>query len=68
MAVTTFITDDKGRKISAIISMKKYEQLLNDSEDLEEIRAYDKAMKRKHEFIPLENALKEIESSRKKKK
>lgn len=68
MSAETFITDDKGRKISVIVPIRKYKQLLSDAEDLEDIRAYDKAMHRKHEFVPLENALKEIESSRKKKK
>ena len=68
MAATTFITDDKGKRISAIVPIKKYEELLNEAEELEDIRAYDKAMRRKQEFIPLEEALKEIESNRKKKK
>ena len=68
MSVTTFVTDDKGKRISAIVPIKRYQQLLNESEDLEDIKAYDKAMRRKHEFIPLEIALKELESSRKRKK
>jgi hypothetical protein len=68
MPVTTFITDDKGKRLSAIVPIKKYQQLLHEAEDLEDIKAYDKAMRRKHEFIPLEQALKELDSSRKKKK
>ncbi len=68
MSAETYITDDKGRKISVILPMRKYKQLLSDAEDLGDIRAFDKAMRRKHEFVPLEKALKEIESSRKKKK
>ena len=61
-------TNDKGKRISAIVPIKKYEALLNEAEELEDIRAYDKAMRRKQEFIPLEEALKEIETSWKKKK
>ncbi len=68
MIATTFITNDKGKRISAIVPIKKYEHLLSDAEELEDIRAYDKAMRRKQEFIPLEEALKEIETNRKKKK
>lgn len=68
MATTTYITNDKGKRISAIVPIKKYEQLLNEAEELDDIRAYDKAMRRKHDFIPLEEALKEIETTRKKKK
>ena len=65
---TTFITDDKGKRISAIVPIKTYAQLLHEAEDMEDIKAYDKAMRRKQEFIPLEEALKEIKTIRKNKK
>ena len=68
MPATTFITDDKGKRISAIVPIKKYEQLLRDADDADDIKAFDRAMRKKQEFIPLEQALKELESSRKKKK
>ena len=68
MDVTTFVTNNKGKRISAIIPIKKYEQLLLEAEELEDIKAYDKAMSRKQEFVPLEVALKEIETTRKKKR
>ncbi len=67
MSSTTFITDNKGRKISAVLPIKKYEQLLEELEELEDIKAYDKAMKKKLEFVPLQQAFKEIDISRKKK-
>ena len=67
MGATTFVTNDKGQRISAIVPIKKYEQLLSEAEELEDIRAYDKAMRRKQEFIPLEDALKELKTIRKKK-
>jgi hypothetical protein len=68
MGVTTFITDEKGKRISAIVPIKKYQQLLNGLEELDDIKAYDQAMKGKQQFTPLEEALKEIESIKKKKK
>ncbi len=68
MSVTTFIIDEKGKRLSAVVPIKKYEQFLEESEELEDIRAYDKAMRRKQEFIPLEEALKELDKTRKKKK
>ncbi len=68
MVATTFIVNNKGERISAIVPMKKYEELLQESEELEDIRAYDKVMRSKKEFVPLEEALKEIETIRKKKK
>lgn len=51
MLSTTFIIDEKGKKISAIMPIKKYEQMLKELEDLEDIRAYDKAMSRKQKFV-----------------
>ncbi len=68
MASTTFITDEKGKRISAIVPIKKYEALLLEAEELEDIKAYDKAMGRKQEFVPLELAIEKIEVIRNKKK
>jgi hypothetical protein len=68
MLTTTFVTDAKGKRISAIVPIRKYEELLSDAEELEDIRAYDKAMHRKQEFVPLEEALNTIEQIAKKKK
>ena len=68
MSVTTFITDEKGKRLSAVVPIKKYEQFLEESEELEDIRAYDKAMRRKQEFVPLDQALKELGRTSKKKK
>ncbi len=68
MTVTTFIVDDKGHKISAIVPIKKYEQLISELEELEDMKAYDNAMKKKQKYIPLEAALKEADTLRKKTK
>lgn len=68
MPATTFITDDKGKRISAVVPIKKYQELLDKAEDKDDIRAFDKAMRRKQVFIPFEQALKELEASRKSKK
>jgi hypothetical protein len=68
MLSTTFITDGNGKKISAVLPIKQYQLLLEELEELDDIKAYDKAVSRKQEFIPLDQALKQIETSRKKKK
>ncbi len=64
----TFITDERGKRLSAVVPIKRYLQLLEEEDDKEDVKAYDKAMNRKHELIPLEQALKELEVTRKKKK
>ncbi len=63
-----FVVDAKGNKIGVFLSIKDYNKLLDELEELEDIKAFDKAMSRKQEFVPLEQALKEIEQPRKKKK
>ena len=50
------ITDKKGRKTGVILSIKDYEKLLNESEELAAVKAYDKA--KKQTYIPLREAIK----------
>ncbi len=64
----SFVVDAKGRKVSVLLPIKDYQKLLEELEELEDIKAYDKATNRKQEFIPLDKALKQIEATRKKKK
>lgn len=63
-----FVVDAKGKKVSVLLPIKDYQKLLEELEELDDIKAYDKANNRKQEFIPLDKALKEIEATRKKKK
>ncbi len=63
-----FVVDAKGKKVSVLLPIKEYQKLLDELEELEDIKAYDNATTRKQEFIPLDKALKEIEATRKKKK
>jgi hypothetical protein len=57
MLSTTFITDGNGKKISAVLPIKQYQQLLEELEDLADIRAYDKAKAKKETSIPLRDAI-----------
>jgi hypothetical protein len=65
MLSTTFITDGKGKKISAVLPIRQYQLLLEELEELEDIRAYDKAKARKEKPTPLRDA---IQQRRKKQK
>lgn len=60
-----FITDKKGKQISVIIPMKDYYFILEELEELEDIRLFDKAKKKKQSFINAEDAFKAIEYKRK---
>ena len=55
MLSATFITDSTGKKISAVLPIKQYQHLLKELEELDDIRAYDKAKARKEKPIPLRN-------------
>lgn len=66
MSATTFITDQKGNKISAILPIKTYRQLLEELEELEDIKRYDAAKKRKQVFVDAATAFKQIDAKRKK--
>ena len=57
MLSTTFITDGKGKKISAVVPIRQYQLLLEELEELEDIRAYDKAKARKEKPILLRDAI-----------
>ena len=65
-----FVTDAKGNKIAVLLPIKDYNKILGDLEELEDVKAYDKAVDRRRSktLSPLSQAIKEIEALRKKKK
>jgi hypothetical protein len=63
-----YITDTNGKAISVILPMKEFKSILEELEDLEDVRLYDKAKKSdKGIRIPMEDAFKKIEAKRKNK-
>jgi PHD/YefM family antitoxin component YafN of YafNO toxin-antitoxin module len=61
---TQFVTDDHGKKIAVILPIKEYNKMVDDLEELEDIKLYDAAKKGKQEFIDAEEAFREIEKKR----
>jgi len=62
-----FVKDEKGRDLGVFLTKSDFDKLLDEIEDLEDIKAYDGAKSRTgQEFIPFEQALKEIKQSRNK--
>ena len=51
------IVNEDGKPVSVILSISTYKKILDDLEELEEIRAYDKAKKSNDEILPFEEAL-----------
>ena len=52
-----YITDKKGKKISVVISITQYKKMLENLEELEDIRLYDAVKTRKEKSIPFNQYL-----------
>ena len=67
MSITEqIITNKKGKAIAVQIPVSQYKKLLELAEEMEDIKAYDKAVNRKHQFIPFAEAVKELKAKSKK--
>jgi PHD/YefM family antitoxin component YafN of YafNO toxin-antitoxin module len=62
-----FVTDKRGNKVAVLVPIKSYNKMLEDLQEIEDIKAYDKIMSRKQQFIPLDKAIEQIETARKRK-
>ena len=60
-----FVTDRRGKKVAVVLAIEDYQKLLEEIEELESIRAYDAAKASGEEPVPFEEAIQEIERSRK---
>ncbi len=58
-----YIVDTNGRKIAVQIPLEFFDQLIADSEELEDIKEYRKAKIHKSEPVPFEQAFHEIEDA-----
>lgn len=60
-----YIKDTAGKKL-VIISAKQFDSMMEELEELEDIKRYDAAKKRKQKFVDADTAFKQIEAKRKK--
>ena len=61
-----YITDTKGKKISAILPMKEFKTIIDELEELEDIKLYDESKNDNEASVPKIKAMKMIEAERKK--
>jgi hypothetical protein len=59
-----FVTDENGVKIAVVLDIEEYERLLEDAEDFEAVREYEKAKAAGERPIPLDQAIAEIRRNR----
>jgi hypothetical protein len=63
-----YVTDSNGKAISVLLPMNEFKSILEELEDIEDVRLYDKAKKNDDGVrIPMDEAFKKIEAKRKKK-
>jgi hypothetical protein len=55
-----FLTDNKGNKTGVVLSMKQYQKLIEDAEDLDAVRAYDHAKKNAGKTRSFDEFVKEL--------
>jgi len=55
-----YVTDTQWKKVSVVLPIRSYKKILAELEELEDLRAYDRAKARKSESIPFKQAVKEI--------
>ena len=59
-----FVVDDEGNRVGVLLDIAEYQEILDELEELESIRAYDAAKMEINESILIDQALKEIEQER----
>ncbi len=60
-----YVVDAQGNRVSVVLDIREYQDLLEELEELESIRAFDRAKASGEQAIPFEQAITEIESDRK---
>ena len=60
-----YITDHVGRKMSVVLPIKDFKSIMEQLEELEDVRLYDEAKKSKELSIPIDKAFEMIEAKRK---
>ena len=61
---TKFLTNEKGERIAVVISIEEYEKILDELEELADIKTYDEAKASGETPIPFEEALADIRRQR----
>ena len=63
-----YITDNRGKKISVVLPMKEFETIMEELEELDDIRLFDQAKADNEPSIPIDEAFEMVEANRKNKK
>jgi hypothetical protein len=61
-----FVTDRTGKRTSVLLPVKTFEKILEELDELEDIRLYDKAKRSGGKGVPMEKVFDRIDARRKK--
>lgn len=59
-----YLTDRDGNRVKVVLDIQQFRQMMEELEELDDIRAYDAAKVSGDEAIPFEQAVQEIRQSR----
>ena len=60
-----YLTDREGKRVGVVLDLEQFQRIIEELEELEDIRAYDAAMTSGDEVVPFDEAITEIEQTRK---
>ena len=63
-SIHNILPDDKGNKVSVVLPLKEFQKLMEELEELEDIRLYDDAKQLNEPPVAIDEAFKMIESNR----
>ena len=55
-----YVVDQSGEKKAVVLSMKEWRQIMEELEELDDIREYDRVKKLKSDPVPLSDALSQL--------
>jgi PHD/YefM family antitoxin component YafN of YafNO toxin-antitoxin module len=59
-----WLVDENGQRVAVVLDIDEYNQILEELEELEDIRAFDEAKASGEKPIPIEQAMPEMERHR----
>lgn len=62
-----YLTDEKGKRVAVQLDIETYNKLIEELDELGCIAAYDEAKRQKPDYLPYDEAMKEIKAARKRK-
>ncbi|MGA2059544.1 MAG: hypothetical protein ABSG67_03610 [Thermoguttaceae bacterium] len=57
-----YLVDEQNRKKAVVLPFSEWKQLMDELDELDDIRAYDQAKENPSEVIPLDDCIREIQS------